>query len=130
MDHRRLAELFEVSCGLGAGSSADRTAPATLAALQAAKFFDVQYDDLATVNSRASVPWYSLLDTALSNGCTRWADNSGDAGALGPLTREAAALLSEAGHLQVSECKNSNHICSNTNKLFTPMALVVGTRRE
>ncbi len=34
MDHRRLAELFEVSCGLGAGSSADRTAPAELSVLE------------------------------------------------------------------------------------------------
>lgn len=131
IDHLRMAELFEISCGMGAGSSADRTVPAMLTALQAAKFSDVQYDDLAAINNRASVPWYSLLDAALSSGRTRWADNSGcDSGALAHLTREAAALLSEAGHLQVSGYNNSNNVFTNRYKLFTPMALVVGTRKE
>lgn len=48
------------------------------------------------------VPWYSVIDLALSNGRTEWASVSGRLGALGNLTKEAATIMSEAGHLQTS----------------------------
>ena len=74
----------------------------------------MQYDDLAMTQNRASVPWYSIIDTALSNGRTRWADGSGRQGALGSLTKEAATVMSEAGHLQVSDpfLERTGVICS------------------
>jgi len=111
-DHVRLAELLEFSSGLGSRSSVDRTATAIATALRGANLSDVQYDDIANISSSASIPWYQVLDTALSSARTPWSDDSGNPGALGSLTKQAATVISQAGHL----------------KLFTPMALLVGTR--
>ncbi|KAI0092361.1 sterol 24-C-methyltransferase [Irpex rosettiformis] len=112
LDHLRLAELLEARCGMGSSSSTERTVSAMIAALQSARLSNVQYDDLGMVHNGASVPWYSVIDIALASSHTRWADSSGIPGALGYLTKEGATVMSEAGRL----------------RLFTPMALVVGTR--
>jgi hypothetical protein len=62
---------------------------------------DVYYDDLSRSVSKASIPWYHVIDQALSDGRTAWGDGYGKAGTLGYLTREAAMVVSEAGHIEV-----------------------------
>ncbi|KAF7374650.1 Sterol 24-C-methyltransferase [Mycena sanguinolenta] len=109
-EHRRLVRSIEDSFPIVRRQPSHRTMEAAASALLENQFQVIQAEDLANRKSTATLPWYSDLQSALSERhyFSRWMDTEERGG----LTKQAAALLLEAGR----------------HGLFTPMALLVAQR--
>ncbi|THH08427.1 hypothetical protein EW145_g2714 [Phellinidium pouzarii] len=112
MNHQRLAALLETSTGIGNRPISERSYEGAIEALQMSHLQIVHEEDLSTRSGRAVIPWYACLDLAFSDPRIRWSSSIGGQGAFGGLTKSAAVIMSQAGHL----------------KPFTPMALFVAKR--
>lgn len=109
VDHCRLAELIEASTQIGHRPVAERSFSCAVSALESSRLQIICQEDLASRGGVAYIPWYSFLDSAVRNSAILWPLQIGGDGVFGGLTKNAAVVLSQAGHLQ----------------LFTPMAMFV-----
>ncbi|KAJ7249520.1 S-adenosyl-L-methionine-dependent methyltransferase [Mycena haematopus] len=109
-EHRHLVRSIEDTFPIVRRQPSHRTIEAAASALFENHFQVVQAEDLANRKSTATLPWYSDLQSALSERhyFSQWVDTEERGG----LNKQVAALLLEAGRLG----------------LFTPMALLVGQR--
>jgi hypothetical protein len=125
-NHQRLASLLEEQTQIGHRSISNRTAKEAVKAIQDTGILRlVHMEDLA--RRRSSLDWYLPLDHALSRSSTRWACDMGSEGSFGDLTRNGAVLISQAGHLKVSQIFPED-LTLKTMQLFSPMILIIAHR--
>lgn len=101
VDHCRLAELIEASTQIGHRPVAERSFSCAVSALESSRLQIICQEDLASRGGVAYIPWYSFLDSAVRNSAILWPLQIGGDGVFGGLTKNAAVVLSQAGHLQV-----------------------------
>ncbi|KAK6996782.1 hypothetical protein R3P38DRAFT_1959639 [Favolaschia claudopus] len=110
-DHCRLAYLLEEQTHIGHRMVSQRSSEGAVESIHNSGLFRAVYtEDLA--NRHSALPWYTPLDLAIGSASTPWTSESVGEGIFGDLTRNAAVVISQAGHM----------------KLFSPMFLIVAER--
>lgn len=102
VDHQRLAEMLQIATGIENRSISDRSFDTVSNAMRTCHLQVEYQEDLSKLSGRAKLPWYTSLDNALCDSRVRWPATSLEEGQFGKLTKNAAEILSMAGHLQVS----------------------------